>query len=73
MNFSFGLLKGEGAVFPLVIGWSGVHIAKNIFSVVDPPFLGGKQAFFGVFSRLCLLAVSQEVFCSTLSGMYGRQ
>lgn len=30
-NFSFGLLKGEGTVFPLVIGWSGVHIAKNIF------------------------------------------
>lgn len=30
-NFSFGLLKGQNEVFPLMIGWSGVIIAKSVF------------------------------------------
>lgn len=36
---SFSLLKGESAVFPLVIGWSRVSIAKNVFCCWSTLFL----------------------------------
>lgn len=31
LNLLFVLLKDEGAVFPLVSGWSGMRIAQSVF------------------------------------------